>query len=68
MCLQDNIAKIISSKETTATRFKGIQQMWIGADYWPIEGTWKWRNAYVDFDGNLIPFCCGKSSNQLINL
>lgn len=50
--LQDNVAKTISSKKATIARYNGIQQMWIGADYWPIERKWKWRNAYVDFDGN----------------
>ena len=25
--------------------------MWVGADYWPLEEKWKWRNNYVGFDG-----------------
>ena len=29
--------------------------MWIGADYSTIEGKWKWRNAFVGFDG-MYPF------------
>ena len=27
--------------------------MWVGADYRPISGKWKWRNAFVGFDGTL---------------
>ena len=25
--------------------------MWIGADYFKVDGKWKWRNSYIDFDG-----------------
>ena len=27
--------------------------MWVGADYRPVSGKWKWRNAFVGFDGTL---------------
>ena len=66
--LQDNVAKTISAKKTTIARFNGIQQMWIGADYWPIEGKWKWRNAYQNFDGNIIShhFSYNKPLNELL--
>lgn len=33
--------------------FNTIEHMWIGADYWPTEENWKWRNSYIDFDGNI---------------
>ena len=33
--------------------FGTIQFMWVGADYWPNEENWKWRNSYIEFDGNI---------------
>ena len=49
--LQTNVANTIKAKKGTVPRFNGIQKMWIGADYWPLEGKWKWRNAYEDVNG-----------------
>ena len=49
--LQEGIKDTINAKKTTIERFAGIQNMWIGADFWPVDGKWKWRNSYIDFDG-----------------
>ena len=48
---QDAVGKVIDEKKTTIERFNGDHNMWIGADYSTIEGKWKWRNAFVGFDG-----------------
>ena len=50
--LQNNVQKNIDDKKTTFPMFGTIQFMWIGADYWPNEENWKWRNSYIEFDGN----------------
>ena len=49
--LKEEIGKVIGAKKSTIARFNGDHNMWIGADYWPVDGKWKWRNAYVGFDG-----------------
>ena len=51
--LQKNVQKNINDKKTTFPMFNTIEHMWIGADYWPTEENWKWRNSYIDFDGNI---------------
>ena len=49
--VQNDVANTINAKKGTVARFNGIQKMWVGADYWPLEGKWKWRNTYEDFNG-----------------
>ena len=51
--LQNNVQKNINDKKTTFPMFDTIQFMWIGADYWPNEEHWKWRNSYIEFDGKI---------------
>ena len=51
--LQKNVQKNINDKKTTFPMFNTIEHMWIGADYWPTEENWKWRNSYIDFDGKI---------------
>jgi hypothetical protein len=47
---QNGISSLISNKLATISRFKGIKQMWIGADYTPTR-KWQWRNYYKEFTG-----------------
>ena len=45
--------------------------MWVGADYRPVSGKWKWRNAFVGFDGTLnfsILQTFKKSFNSIIQI
>ena len=44
--------------------FNTIEHMWIGADYWPTEENWKWRNSYIDFDGNIYKFKLNATVNN----
>ena len=47
--------KNINDKKEISPMFNDIQNMWVGADYWLTEDSWKWRDSYVDFAG--ITFC-----------
>jgi hypothetical protein len=47
---QNGISKLITTKLQTIARFKGIKQMWVGADY-SVENKWQWRGYYKAFTG-----------------
>ena len=44
---------MISKKMTTIPRFKGIKQMWVGADYSTTK-KWQWRGYFKEFTGKYI--------------
>jgi hypothetical protein len=47
---QNGISNLISAKVANISRFKGIKQMWVGADYSPTK-KWQWRGFFKDFTG-----------------
>ena len=47
---QNGISALITPKMSTIPRFKGIKQMWVGADY-SVLNKWSWRGYYKDFTG-----------------
>jgi hypothetical protein len=44
----------VASKLQTVARFKGIKQMWIGADFSNTSSAWQWRGYYKSFNGKSI--------------
>ncbi len=53
--LQQGISFLVSSKLQTIPRFKGIKQMWVGADF-SNTTNWQWRGYFQNFKGI---FYCG---------
>jgi hypothetical protein len=49
---QAGISALIGAKIQTIPRFKGIKQMWVGADY-SLANKWQWRGYYKAFTGKL---------------
>ncbi len=52
--IQQGIINVVASKLQTIARFKGIKQMWIGADFSNTSSAWQWRGYYKSFNGNSI--------------
>ena len=44
------MSALVRSKLQTIPRFRGIKQMWLGADY-SLTNKWQWRGYYKAFTG-----------------
>ena len=53
----------INAKIDTIPRFNSIQNIWVGAEYLPASGKWKWRNSHAEFRGNLTITICPRILN-----
>ena len=57
------MSNVVAAKLLNITRFKGIKQMWIGADYLNSTKMWQWTGNVQLFSGikqdSLIELLCG---------
>ena len=44
------IAALLDKKREEMAQFEDISQMWLGADFDPLEKRWKWTDHYQDFN------------------